>query len=138
MGITNKHFIDWFDENIGFGYGTGEHYTTKALKGFLDKCNKSENGAYDYEVIEKAIGKGETWFLMAIFGKADIIEYGTSPRYGWLTERGLLLKEFVKDKTDEELYEIVMVDPAEYVHCYPDACNCDGYVEGKKCDNPLF
>lgn len=135
--LTNKNFIDWFSENFGFGYGTGEEYTIPALKGFLETC--PNQGNYDYEEIEKKIGKAETWFLMNVLCSKRIIEYGTSPRYGWLDTRGVLLKEYISEKNQEELYDLVMVD-SDYIYCYSHACNCGerGYVEGRKCDNPLF
>lgn len=135
--ITDKNFIDWFSENFGYGYGTGEQYTLPALKKFIENC--PENGNYDYQVLEEKVGKSETWFLINILCKKDILEYGTSPRYGWLDEKGKLLKKYLSKKTDDELYNLVMVD-SDYVHCYSNACNCgeNGYVEGKKCDNPLF
>jgi hypothetical protein len=135
--ITDKNFIDWFAENFGYGYGSGELYILPALKGFLEVC--PETGNYDFRVIENKIGGFQCWFLMNTLCKENIIEYGTSPRFGWLTEKGKLLKEYLAGKTADNLYELVMVD-SDYVHCMSNACNCgkNGYVEGKKCDNPLF
>ena len=135
--LTDKNFIDWFSYNFGYGYGNGEQYIIPALKGFLDSCQSSGN--YDYEEIEKSIGKAETWFLMNTLCGENIIEYGTSPRYGWLTEKGRLLKEYLSKNSWEVLYDIVMVDES-YIHCSKNYCNCGekGYEEGKKCDNPLF
>ena len=137
MKLKPKDFIDWFSENIGHGYGTGEAYTIPALLGFLDVT--PEEGNYDYEEIEKRIGGASTWFLMDIFCKTHFIGYGTSPRYGWLEKKGKLLKEFLKGKSVDEVYDLVMVD-STYTHCYPNACNCgpNGYEKGKVCDNPLF
>lgn len=135
--LTDKNFIDWFSENFGYGYGDGEQYIIPALKGFLGTC--PIDGTYDYGEIERAIGKAETWFLMNTLCKEDILEYVTSPRFGWLDEKGKLLKEYLATKTEDELYELVMVD-SDYTHCYSNACNCGkkGYEEGRKCDNPLF
>ncbi len=135
--LKNKDFIDWFSENFGYGYGDGELYIIPALKGFLENC--PADGNYDYRVLEEKVGKAETWFLMNTLCKEDIIEYGTSPRFGWLDPKGKLLKTFMENKTADELYDMVMVD-SDYIHCYHNACNCgpNGYEKDKKCDNPLF
>lgn len=135
--LTDKNFIDWFSEYLGYGYGTGEEYTIPALKGFLEAC--TDGRSYDHEYITEKIGGASTWFLMNVLCKTDLIEYGTSPRFGWLTERGIMLRNYVSQKSEDELYELVMVD-SDYTHCSPNYCNCgkNGYEEGRKCDNPLF
>lgn len=135
--LKDKDFIDWFAEHISHGYGTGEQYTIPCLKLFLENC--PEDGNYDFEVIQNVVGKAETWFLMSIFGKTDVINYGTSPRYGWLDDKGKLLKQYVDGKTVDALYGLVMTD-GDYVHCGPTYCNCgpNGYEKDRKCPNPLF
>lgn len=135
--LKDKDFIDWFSENFGYGYGNGERYTILALKGFLEAC--PIEGNYDFETIEKKITPTVTWLLMNVLCSKDILEYGTSPRFGWLDERGKMLKNYLKEKSDDELYELVMVDE-HYTHCYSNACNCgeNGYEKERKCDNPLF
>ena len=137
MKITDKNFIDWFAENFSYGYGDGEQYIIPALKGFLEVC--PESGNYNYEDIENKIGKAETWFLMNTLCGENFLEYGTSPRFGWLDEKGKLLKKYLAEKTADELYDLVMVD-SDYIHCSSSFCNCGerGYEEGRKCDNPLF
>lgn len=135
--LTDKNFIDWFSENFGYGYGDGEQYIIPALTGFLYHC--PEDGNYDYEVLEKHIGKAEVWFLMNVLCKERFIEYGTSPRFGWLDDKGKLLKQYLGQKTADELYELVMTDSGD-THCGSHYCNCGehGYEAGRKCDNPLF
>lgn len=135
--LTDKNFIDWFSEHFGYGYGTGESYIVPVLKKFLENCD--ENGNYDHLKLEEKIGQANTWFLINVLCKSDLIEYGTSPRFGWLDESGKLLKEYIGKKSEDELYKLIMVDN-DYVYCDSTCCNCgeSGYVEGKKCDNPLF
>jgi len=128
--LTDKHFIDWESSTFGYGYGTGEWYIIPTIKKFFSLC---KDNSYSHEDLEKELGGAVTWFLINIFCHENMINYGTSPRYGWLEEKGKLLKEFVDCKTDKELYELTSVDE-EYEHCYKDRCNC----ELKKCDNPLF
>jgi len=98
---------------------------------FFTLC-KGENDSYDYEELEKVLTPTVTWLMINILAHKDMIEYGTSPRYGWLTDKGKLLKEYLKDKSDDELYDLIQVD-SDYAHCYPNHCNCQF-----KCTNPLF
>jgi hypothetical protein len=35
MELSDKNFIGWEGDVFGFGYGTGEQYTLKALKDFM-------------------------------------------------------------------------------------------------------
>jgi len=128
--MKDKHFIDWESHVFGFGYGTGEQYTLKALKEFLVLCEPGKN--YDYQVLEKKLTPTIAWLMINILSHADIIEYGTSPRFGWLTTKGELLRKFMLHKKIDDLYEMVNVD-SEYIHCYPDYCNCE-----VKCENPMF
>ena len=131
-------FRDWEGSTFGFGYGTGEEHTIPALKQFLELCKDKE--AYDYVELETALTPAVAWLLINVLCKADIIEYGTSPRYGWLTDKGKRLKGFVGKHTADELYEIAAGHDENYISCYPDACNCgeSGYVPGRKCPNPFW
>lgn len=135
--LTDKHFIDWFSEHFGYGYGDGEMHIIPALMGFLAAC--PTDGNYDYQTLEKLLTPTVAWLLINELCKADILEYGTSPRFGWIDPKGVLLKEFMLSKTADELYALVMVD-SDYIHCYPTHCNCgpNGYSEVKICHNPLF
>lgn len=132
--LTSKHFIDWESNLFGFGYGTGEEYTLNALKDFLGLCKPyGESAFYDHEELEAKLGATAAWLLINTLCHDDLIDYGTSPRYGWLTERGVLLKEFVDRHTAERLCEMVDVDCGDYIHCLPGHCNCD-----EPCNNPMF
>ena len=64
----------------------------------------------------------------------DILEYGTSPRFGWLTPQGESLKAFMASKSVDDLVQICDAPP-EYAHCTPDYCNCD--LE-ERCVNPFW
>lgn len=145
MGDTIKnideYFRDWEAETMGFGYGTGEEHTLSALKGFMDSIEDGRK--YDYTKVEAAIGAASCWFLINILCRhnVDILEYGTSPRFGWLTEKGKRLKQYIDTKTVGELVNIVCdFDYNEYTNCYRTACNCGegGYEEGRVCQNPFF
>lgn len=138
-----ESFADWEGHVFGFGYGTGEQHTLGALKAFMAAVGKPDlpNG-YDYERLEAACGPAVAWLLINALCRhtVDIVEYGTSPRFGWLTPEGERLKAFIDSKTVDELYEITAGRPDDYVPCYPDACNCgiNGYEEGRKCANPFW
>lgn len=129
--LSDKHFIDWEAQVFGFGYGTGEVHTLAALKSLLEAAH--ENCSYGYRNFEKAVGELPAWLLINTLCHADIIDYGTSPRFGWLTDKGKLLRDYVRTKTAEELYALVAMRDDDYIHCYPDYCNCDA-----PCLNPMF
>ncbi len=138
----NEYFRDWEATVFGFGYGTGEEYILTALKRFMELCVPNDSGnnpsCYDYEVLEKELTPTVAWLIINILCRDDKIGYGTSPRYGWLEDKGNLLKDFILKHSTDELYEICTGHGEEYVHCGSTYCNCGGYVEGKKCSNPFF
>lgn len=137
MKTIEQHFIDWESDTFGFGYGTGEEHTLKALKQFLELCRKGQYAhAYDHGELEKTLTPPVAWLLINALAHDDKIEYGTSPRYGWLTKTGEALAEFVKDRTVDQLYDLAC-DGAYEGHCYPNHCNCPN---GEDCrpHNPFW
>lgn len=134
-----EFFAEWESHVFGFGYGTGEPHTLQALHTFMANIGRDDSPrAYEYERLEAALTPPVAWLLINILCRADIIEYGTSPRYGWLTTEGEALREFVLSKTVEELYKFAMMDGLD--HCAPDFCNCgpEGYSKEKLCLNPFW
>lgn len=141
MKTIEESFRDWESHVFGYGYGTGEPHTLRALKNFLAAIGRDDHPhAYNYEVLEERCSAENTWFLINILCHADIIEYGSSPRYGWLTKEGEALRAFVSAKTVDELVDLCCAHDNEYIPCYPDACNCgpQDYVKGQKCLNPFW
>lgn len=136
-----QSFIDWESNVFGFGYGTGEDHTIGALKAFFDAFGVEDRpDSYDYRSLEGSLGPAVAWLLINTLCHADIIEYGTSPRFAWLTEQGVALKAFVATKSVEELVELCAARSEDNDICYPDACNCgpNGYEKGRKCPNPFW
>lgn len=136
-----QNFADWEQYMFGFGYGTGEVHTLGALKVFFAEFGvgvANENG-YHYEALEEVCGPAVAWLLINALG-STALNYGTSPRYGWLTPEGEALKKFIDSKTLEELVSICCEQPDDYTYCMPDACNCGpcGYEEGRVCVNPFW
>lgn len=131
------YFADWEGATFGFGYGSGEQHTIPALLAFLALC--PETGNYNYEAMEKELGPTVAWLFINILCRADMIEYGTSPRFGWLTETGRRLRAFVLSKTADELISLT-VRGDDYDPCLPGACNCGplGYEKGRVCQNPFW
>lgn len=80
------------------------------------------------------------WLLINILAGVDVIEYGTSPRYGWLTDCGKALRAFVETRTVDDLVTIVCEKDENYFNCYPDVCNCGprGHDGKRYCDNPFW
>ena len=137
MKTIEENFIDWEASAFGFGYGTGEPVILPLLKQFLEHCRPS---TYDYKDLTAVLGEAPTWFLINTLCQQGILEYGVSPRFGWLTTEGLALKRFVESKTADELVSLACECDADYVSCYPDACNCgeNGYEPNRKCPNPFW
>ena len=131
--LTDKQFIDWFSIVFPYGYGTGEKIFLKALKGFMDSL---DNGRmYNYEVLESTIGKDATWFLINMLIKADIIGYGTSPRFAWIQDEIpeiAALRDYIISHTEDEMYESVTRNDQDYVSCFKDMCQC-----GENCNSLL-
>jgi hypothetical protein len=118
-------FIEWESKVFGAGYGTGELPIMKSVKIFFECFN---NNSYDHEILEKALGDSVTWLLINLFNHYNIIEWGTSARYGWLTSSGEYVRDFIKDKTPEELYELLMTD-------HEPVCMCEGSIKDKGHEN---
>lgn len=144
MKTTEENFIDWEASTFGYGYGTGELSILTALKTFMATIPARPDlpNGYDYTKLEAALEPTVTWLLINVLCKhqVDIIEYGTSPRFGWLTDKGMQLKAFIDSKTVDELVELCTSRTEDYIHCAPDYCNCGpkGYQEGVKCENPFW
>lgn len=135
----DDYFCDWESDTFGYGYGTGEDFTIPALQQFIGSI--PESGCYDYKDLPKKSGLSEleTWLFINIMCEANIIEYGTSPRYGWLSKCGKRLKEYLEDKAPESIFHIIDRDE-DYHKCYKNACNCgeNGYEKGRICQNPFW
>ena len=128
--ITDKHFADWESDCFGYGYGTGESFIIPSLCTFMKHV--PIDGCYDYLKLQIVCGSAEAWFLINILCHQDMIEYGSSPRFAWLTSKGKALKEYLDCKGEVAAQEVIR-DQESWDYCYPDACNCD-----TPCDNPLW
>jgi len=94
---------------------------------------------YRTKELEKCMNPTVLWLLINVLCKAYILEYGTSPRNGWLTKRGICLHEYFKTKTDDELYDIINSVDMTYNHCSSTHCCCGKGEWNKPCfNNPLF
>lgn len=107
--MTNAEFTQWESDTFGYGYGTGEAIILPVLQTFLAACRNKDGGGsnYSYERISDEIGAIPTWLLINILARTGIIEYGTSPRYGWLTSKGEELREFVCFHSVMELCDLI-------------------------------
>ena len=136
----DENWIDWEGHAFGFGYGSGEPHTIAALKRFMELA--PVDGAYDYAVLESELTPTVAWLLINLLCRSDVdmLEYGTSPRYAWLTARGKALKAYMATKSIDDLVELTCGHDEDYAICYPDTCNCgpNGYEAGKRCPNPFW
>jgi hypothetical protein len=142
--VTDKHFREWEQEAFGFGYGTGEAYILPILSRFFRALTHgvgSHNaGHYDAERLAAQLGDAHTWFLLNVLCRMDVIAYGTSPQYGWLTTLGQRLFSYVRVRTPHQLYAIVTQDgePAQPL-CSRTSCHCPDGSDTQGCQhNPLF
>lgn len=136
MKTIDDYFSDWESHVFGFGYGTGEDHTIPALRNFMlaTLADPNDSGrSYDYRHLESFVGKPVAWLLINILCHADILEYGSSPRFGWLTEKGLALRKFLLSKEEKDLIDLSCRNH-NYIPCYPDHCNC----EDGDCNNPFW
>ncbi len=136
----DENWIDWESHAFGFGYGSGEPHTVAALKRFMELV--PADGAYDYTVMERELTPTVAWLLInrLCSHDVDMLEYGTSPRYAWLTARGRALKTYMATKSVDDLVELACCHTEDYFVCSPDACNCgpNGYEAGRRCPNPFW
>ncbi len=131
MKTLDDYFSDWESHVFGYGYGTGEPAVLYPLRDFFVACL---NYNYQYDYVEGILGKSVTWLLINALCHADIIEYGTSPRYGWMThDYGRKLCDYVVATDPDKLVALANRDE-EYIECYPDHCNCDH----GPCENPFW
>lgn len=124
MKAIEDYFVDWEAHVFGFGYGTGEAPVLAALDIFLNACtrNTTERG-YDYKELEEKLTPPTAWLLINALCRADIIEYGTSPHYGWLSLNGCSLRDFCVGKSVLALVTLTERDQ-DYIRCAPGYCNC--------------
>lgn len=126
------YWADWESYVFGFGYGDGEAHIVPLLKRFFSAIPAS--GTYDYRILESLVGAEQTWLLINILCSADIFEYGSSSRFGWLTEYGVKLKAFIEKHSAEALIAMIQ-NRFDSFKCDPNICNCDGE---KRCVSPFW
>ncbi len=139
MKSLEQYFADWVGDTIGFGYGTGEPHLIAAVRRFLELTPEGE--PYDYRMLETELTPAVSWLLICLFGHHDLIEYGVSPRFAWLTASGKRLRAFMLSKTIDDLVGMARRSPDDEVsECYRNACNCslDGSPAGRRCPNPFW
>ncbi len=112
--MNEQDFCRWEQDCFGFGYGTGELPVLCVLQVFFNSLE--EGRRYDSCLLEKTMGSGITWLLINALcrsqrdnrlAKDSIVTYGTSPRFGFLTSFGEELRDFCKDKTPQQLSDIL-------------------------------
>lgn len=139
MKTIEQHFIDWESHVFGYGYGSGEEHTIPLIKAFLECCKTDKNGIYDYRELEATIGAPQTWLMINALCHANIIEYGSSPRFGFLSNHGSSLKKFTDAQDPFDLVSYVTEVDEDYIRCMPSYCNCDGVVDREAgCANPFW
>lgn len=129
-----EYFADWESHVFGYGYGSGEEHVIEALQNFMGSLTDGKS-TYDYRKLEVTLGATVTWLLINTLCEANIIEYGTSARFGWLTKQGENLKKYLSENMENPL--ISMGNDPDL--CLPTHCNCQEHYDQKpRCDNPFW
>lgn len=115
MTLTDddRMFASLCSDKLGWGAYGGDEALYPALRSFLMWCTPSEGSgvpAYDYRDVSEVIGAAAAWLLVYALVRADLVEYGTSPRFGWLTPEGCWLRDYVKNRTPEQLADVHQAD----------------------------
>lgn len=126
----HDQFLDWHNDAFPCGYGTGDPHTLGALRSFLLACES--DGRYQYTVAEAACGQVVAWLLINTLCGLDLIDYGTSPRFGWLTAEGIRLRDYFATTDLDEIIAVATGDGGE-PQCFPDLCQCKA-----PCMNPFW
>ena len=100
-----ENIAKMIDDIFGYNYGSGEKYIIPELRKLINLC--PNNGTYDYREFESCFGGLAAWLFINILCGKDVIEYGTSPRFGWLTDKGRELKTTINAMTDDEIVESI-------------------------------
>jgi hypothetical protein len=138
---TDEYFRDWFHGPFGFCYGSGETsvlYELKALVELLHWNEAGDNYTYDHKELEDSLGEATAWLLINALCKDGMIDYGTSPRFGWFYGHGKNLIEYLKSHTVDEMYETVANYDSDYNMCFDDYCSCTDTQVHHKCKNNPF
>lgn len=131
MKTSEQHWLDWESYAFPYGYGSGEPHTVPALSRFMAIC--PFDGCYDFRILEAELTPVVAWLLINRLCHLNILEYGTSPRFAFLTQQGKSLKSFMGAKTIDQLVELAGSQDENYSSCAPDYCNCE-----ENCKNPFW
>lgn len=132
--FTAIEFAEWEGATFGFGYGSGEGPVFAILQEFRRLLE--DGRSYDYRKLEEAFDPPAAWLLINALCKSDTVEYGTSPRFGWLThDVGAPLFAFLAQFNDaQSLYDAHLAASREI----DDMEQCgDRATDGAWCCRPL-
>ncbi len=134
----DDYFVDWEADAFGYGYGSGEPHVIPALRRFFELCVDG----YDHVPLEQELTPVVAWLLINRLVGVGIIEYGSSPRFGWLTPKGKRLAAYVLSKTADELVTLICSwsDENRKELCYPNVCHCaqESSPQDRQCPNPFW
>jgi hypothetical protein len=106
--MTDKQFREWEDVAFGYGYGTGEPHIIAGLRVFFGAVKA--DGGYSYLDIEKAMGELPAWLVINALNHSGVLNYGTSPRFGWMEGKGHELREYFAANSDERILSVLVAE----------------------------
>ena len=97
----NKFLIEFLEETEILFYGEFEEIFPRILNEMINF--EPDDGMSWIRDRLDYMSRSEYWFMVSILNRTGMIEYGSSPRGYWLTEKGEKLKELFHliDNTDK-------------------------------------
>jgi len=152
----DNYFYDWFGEVFGYLYGTGEQYVVPALKEFLSYYKREAFAPLGIDELVTNLSQpplttltpATIWMLVNTLNAYDILDYGISPRYGWLTDEGFELRKYLDDHSVRHILDVlfqehestknVMMSCNVGTTIYSCSCEDRDVDKGIRCINPFI
>jgi len=100
-----KNEIKWIQDTWDFDVYGEEMPLIKAVRTFFDSFSGKK---YDYRKVMSNMGNEALGLLLIhVMDEYGNIDYGTSLRFGWTTEKGEHLRMILQHYTDEKIYDAI-------------------------------
>lgn len=107
----DDQFRNWYRHVFGDGYGSAEPVVVSLMKKFFEHVEGYDGRGYNtYDMQEQGWDEGQLWLLVALLDKGGCLEWGTSIRIGWIRCQTELVRDYLRDKSREDVLELLMGD----------------------------
>ena len=109
--MPNKLYQFFQDLDLLFYGELEETLPTKLIEvlEYFNQENKSPITPYIFEEGTDTITKCEFWLISSLLYQQDLIEYGSSPRFAWLTEEGKVILHLLQEYQGD-WYELINLE----------------------------